>query len=133
MGACSGGDLLPFGELADRRLRYARVIGDLRRVHEAVGQVARFGCRGVSRPPYLRPGILAAFGISIRYFRVRRERVAWHLEDVAFHGMTLPPLVLHLAPSGRKKAQGVASLGWASRDVPVGRHARKAARGFRPR
>ncbi len=39
-----GGDLLPFDELVDRRLRYVRVVRDLRHFHEAVGQVVRFGC-----------------------------------------------------------------------------------------
>lgn len=36
--------------------------------------------------PYPRPGILAAYGITIRYSGGRRERVAWHLEDVVLHG-----------------------------------------------
>lgn len=65
----------------DRRLQRARVARDLRNAHEAVGQVVRFGCRGGSRSPYLRPGILAAFGAIIRYSLLCRERVAWHLED----------------------------------------------------
>lgn len=95
----------------DRRLRYAQIIGDLRHVHEAVGQVVRFGCRGGSRSPYLRPGILAAFGAIIRYSLLCRERVAWHLEDIVFHGMAYRPLILHLVPSGRNEAQGVASSG----------------------
>lgn len=49
MGACSGGDLLPLDGPVGRRLRYVRVIGDLRHVHEAVGQVVRFRCRGGGR------------------------------------------------------------------------------------
>ena len=65
----------------DRRLRRSRVARDLRNAHEAVGQVVRFGCRGGSRSPYLRPGILAAFGAIIRYSLLCRKRVAWHLED----------------------------------------------------
>lgn len=45
---------------------------------------------------FLRPGILAAFRIIIRYSRRCRERVAPHLEDAIFHGMAYPPLRLHL-------------------------------------
>lgn len=70
---------------------------------------ARLGCRGGGRPPYLRPGILAAFRIIIRYCMGCRERVAsggWRLSwDVK------PPLVSHLVPSGCEKTQGVASSG----------------------
>ena len=61
-------------------------------------------------PWHLRPGILAAFGIIIRYSDGRRERVSWHLEDVVFHGVAYRPLVLHLVPSDRNEAQGVASI-----------------------
>lgn len=52
-------------------------------------------------PWHLRPGILAAFGIIVRYSLLRRERIAWRLEDVVFHGAAHRPLVLHLVPSGR--------------------------------
>lgn len=104
-----GGDLLPLGELADRRLRYAQVVRDLWHVHEAVGQVARFGCRGGGRSPYLRPGILAAFRIIIRYCMGCRERVASGGCCLSWDGK--PPLVSHLVPSGCEKTQGVASSG----------------------
>ena len=60
--------------------------------------------------PYLRPGILAAFGIIIRYSGVCRKRVSWHLEDVVFHRVAYRPLISHLVPSGRNEAQGVASI-----------------------
>ena len=52
-------------------------------------------------PWHLRPGVLAAFGIIVRYSLLRRERIAWRLEDVVFHGAAHRPLVLHLVPSGR--------------------------------
>jgi len=57
-----------------------------------------------------KPGILAAFGTIIRYSGGHRERVAWHLEDVVFHGVAYRPLVLHLVPLGCNKAQGVSSF-----------------------
>ena len=48
--------------------------------------------------------------IVIRYSGGRRERVAWHLEDVVSHEVAYRPLVSHLVPSGRNEAQGVASI-----------------------
>ena len=50
-------------------------------------------------------GILAAFGIAIRYSR----RFAWHLEDVVFHGMAFHPLALHLVGLSRNEVQGISS------------------------
>lgn len=101
-----GGDFLPFDELAGRRLRHAQVFCDLWHVHEAVGQVVRFGCRGGDRSPYLRPGILAAHGIIIRYSDGRRERVTCRLEDVVSHGVAYLLFVLHLVRLGCNETQG---------------------------
>ena len=59
---------------------------------------------------HIRPDILAAFGIIIRYSSACWERVAWHLEDVVFHGMAYRLLVSHLVLLGRNEAQRVASI-----------------------
>ena len=106
-----GGDPLPLGGLVDRRLRCARVARDLRHVHEAVGQVVRFGCRGGGRPripapPFSRPSALLSdipVGAGNASRGIRRMS--------PFTGWQNRPLVLHLVPSGRNEAQGVASSG----------------------